>query len=65
MALRYLFLTLLLLVLGCGQQAERTLVYGRGGDSVGLDPALETDGESFKVCDNIYGTLVSFVPEII
>ncbi|MDP6037126.1 MAG: ABC transporter substrate-binding protein, partial [Candidatus Latescibacteria bacterium] len=63
MALRYLFLTLLLLVLGCGQQAERTLVYGRGGDSVGLDPALETDGESFKVCDNIYETLVSFVPE--
>ena len=28
-----------------------------------LDPALETDGESFKVCDNIYETLVTFTPE--
>ena len=31
-----------------------TLIYGRGGDSVGLDPAYETDGNSFMVCDNIY-----------
>ena len=63
MALRYLFLAITVMISACGQQAERTLVYGRGGDSVGLDPALETDGESFKVCDNIYETLVSFVPE--
>ena len=37
-----------------------TLIFGRGGDSVGLDPALEEDGESFKVCDNIYDTLVEY-----
>jgi peptide/nickel transport system substrate-binding protein len=63
MPFRYVFLALLILVSGCGQRADRTLVFGRGGDSVGLDPALETDGESFKVCDNIYETLVSFVSE--
>ena len=53
MAFRYLFLVLLMLVSSCGQKENNTLVFGRGGDSVGLDPALETDGESFKVCDNI------------
>ncbi len=37
-----------------------TFIFGRGGDSVGLDPALEEDGESFKVCDNIYDTLVKY-----
>ena len=40
-----------------------TLIFGRGGDSVGLDPALEEDGESFKVCDNIYDTLVQYKNE--
>ena len=30
-----------------------TLVFGRGGDSVGLDPAYETDGNSFMICDNV------------
>ncbi len=36
---------------GKTEEAEKptTLVYGRGGDSVGLDPATVTDGESFKV----------------
>ena len=42
------------------QQQGGTLIFGRGGDSVGLDPALEEDGESFKVCDNIYDTLVEY-----
>jgi peptide/nickel transport system substrate-binding protein len=37
-----------------------TLVYGRGADAVGLDPAHESDGESFKVCDNLYEGLVRF-----
>ena len=60
---RYLFFAILMAITACSQQAGRTLVFGRGGDSVGLDPALETDGESFKVCDNIYETLVTFVPE--
>jgi peptide/nickel transport system substrate-binding protein len=36
------------------------LIYGRGGDSVSLDPAKETDGESLNVCDNIFDTLVRF-----
>lgn len=35
-----------------------TLVFGRGGDSVGLDPAYETDGNSFMICDNVYEALV-------
>jgi ABC-type transport system substrate-binding protein len=36
------------------------LVFGRSGDSVGLDPAREDDGESFYPADNIYETLVEF-----
>lgn len=39
-----------------------TLVLGRGGDSVGLDPAFEADGESFKVADNVFNTLVQYAP---
>jgi peptide/nickel transport system substrate-binding protein len=40
-----------------------TLIFGRGGDSVGLDPAYETDGNSFLVCDNIYEALVAYKDE--
>jgi peptide/nickel transport system substrate-binding protein len=40
-----------------------TLVFGRGGDSVGLDPAYETDGNSFQVCDNIFEALVFYADE--
>ena len=40
-----------------------TLIFGRGGDSVGLDPSHEIDGESFKVCENIYDTLVQYKNE--
>lgn len=40
-----------------------TLIFGRGGDSIGLDPGHEMDGESFKVCDNIYDTLVQYKAE--
>jgi len=40
-----------------------TLVFGRGGDSVGLDPAYETDGNSFLVCDNIFEALVFYADE--
>ncbi|MFT5086863.1 MAG: peptide/nickel transport system substrate-binding protein [Planctomycetota bacterium] len=55
-----------LVIFSCGgnnQNNKQTLVYTRGSDSVGLDPALETDGESFKVCDNIYETLVTYESE--
>jgi len=48
---------------GCGTESRNVLVFGRGSDSVGLDPALENDGESFKVCDNIYETLVTYEEE--
>ncbi|WP_251551989.1 ABC transporter substrate-binding protein [Neobacillus muris] len=37
-----------------------TLVYGRGGDSTSLDPITTTEGEAFKVTENIFETLVSY-----
>ncbi|WP_423409486.1 ABC transporter substrate-binding protein [Heyndrickxia sp. MSNUG] len=37
-----------------------TLVFGRGGDSTSLDPAITTEGEAFKVTKNIYETLIEF-----
>jgi peptide/nickel transport system substrate-binding protein len=37
-----------------------TLVYGRGGDSTSLDPITTTEGEAFKVTENIFETLVQF-----
>lgn len=43
--------------------AEKVLVFGRGGDSVGLDPAYETDGNSFMVCDNVFEALVFYADE--
>ena len=48
---------------GCGGEPANVLVFGRGADSYGLDPALESDGEAFKVCDNLYETLVTYEPE--
>ncbi len=63
----FLLSTLLLPMIFLSMPAEAdshakggTFIFGRGGDSVGLDPALEEDGESFKVCDNIYDTLVQY-----
>ena len=38
--------------------SEQTLIIGRGGDSVALDPAIITDGESARVCLAIYDQLV-------
>ncbi|MGM0431730.1 MAG: ABC transporter substrate-binding protein [Spirochaetota bacterium] len=38
------------------------LVFGRSGDSVSLDPARETDGESFYATTAVFDTLVEFVP---
>lgn len=42
------------------EETSQVLVFGRGGDSVSLDPAIVTDGESFKVTENIFETLLSF-----
>lgn len=39
---------------------QDTLVYARGGDSATLDPITTTEGETFKVTENIYDTLISF-----
>ncbi len=52
---------------GSSQGAEDSkqggvLVFARSGDSVGLDPARETDGESFYGSTQIFDTLVEFVP---
>ncbi|MDC7223766.1 MAG: ABC transporter substrate-binding protein, partial [Spirochaetales bacterium] len=56
---------------GCEKEAQTgssdskaggVLVFGRSGDSVGLDPARETDGESFYGSTAVYDTLVEFVP---
>ncbi|WP_163535279.1 ABC transporter substrate-binding protein [Helicobacter suis] len=37
-----------------------TLIYARGADSSGMDPALVVDGESYAATANIYETLVRF-----
>lgn len=36
------------------------MVFGRGADSVGLDPAVVTDGESFRVTRNLYESLLEY-----
>lgn len=43
-----------------GEAPEKVLIFGRGGDSVSLDPGHEDDGESMVVCEMIYDTLVQF-----
>ncbi|WP_048602618.1 ABC transporter substrate-binding protein [Rubeoparvulum massiliense] len=40
--------------------AEQVLIFGRGGDSVALDPGIVTDGESLKVTLNIFDTLLDY-----
>ena len=40
--------------------ASGTLIFGRGGDSISLDPTQVVDGESAKVCDLLYDTLVQY-----
>ncbi len=42
------------------QPTQKTLVFGRGGDSKSLDPANVTDGESLNVTNNIYDTLIDY-----
>lgn len=43
-----------------GEQDPKTLIVGRTLDSIGLDPAVVTDSESFQVTANIYEGLVKF-----
>ncbi|TFB24429.1 ABC transporter substrate-binding protein [Filobacillus milosensis] len=37
-----------------------TLVYARGGDSTSLDPITTTEGEAFRVTENIFEGLVTY-----
>ena len=54
-------LDLVLVASKFGQKtSDKTLIFGRGGDSITLDPSLIYDGESAKVCDMIYDTLVQY-----
>ena len=46
-----------------GAEAERTIVYGRGEESLKLDPADVIDGESIKVIVNLFDTLVAYQPQ--
>lgn len=39
---------------------QKILVIGRAHDSLGLDPATETDHQSIRVASNIYDTLVMY-----
>ncbi|MEZ6186948.1 MAG: ABC transporter substrate-binding protein [Planctomycetota bacterium] len=43
-----------------GTPGLKTLVFGRGQESVTLDPANATDGESVKVIVNVFDTLVRY-----
>lgn len=43
-----------------GQASDQTLIIGRSGDSVLLDPVNTTDGESLRVTGNIFDTLVTY-----
>lgn len=49
-------------LVGCpsSQPQAKRLVYGRGGDSVELDPADVSDGESVKVAEQIFENLVAY-----
>lgn len=55
-----ILLTLLTVGSGFCQDDSQTIVWGRGGDSISLDPALAQDGESLKVTMHIFETLVRF-----
>ncbi len=41
---------------------KKTFIFGRGGDSVQLDPAIVTDGESFRVTGQILEPLYQYEP---
>jgi peptide/nickel transport system substrate-binding protein len=43
--------------------AGGTFIFGRGGDSVQLDPAIVTDGESFRVTGQCLEPLYQYAPD--
>ena len=48
---------------GGGGAGSDTFVFGRGADSVSLDPVNATDGESLRVTRQIFDGLLDFAPE--
>ncbi|MCH1627515.1 ABC transporter substrate-binding protein [Fredinandcohnia quinoae] len=42
------------------EEVQKELVFGRGGDSVSLDPITTTEGETFKVTVNLFETLINY-----
>ena len=54
------FFALLILIPSLSMAASDTLIWGRGGDSVMLDLAQATDGESIKAGIQIFENLVKF-----
>lgn len=42
---------------------QTELIYGRGADTTSLDPGVVTDGESLKVAENIFDTLVNYADD--
>lgn len=63
--LSLVFLLVAVLFVGCSGNSvnQNTFIYGRGSDSVSLDPAQVTDGESLKVTRAIFDTLVTYREE--
>jgi peptide/nickel transport system substrate-binding protein len=60
-SLKVVLLGLLVVMVFAGTVfAQSVFIYGRGGDSVRLDPADITDGESVKACTQIFENLVEF-----
>ncbi|TCS96937.1 ABC transporter substrate-binding protein [Hazenella coriacea] len=68
---KYLILSIALLfvfssiLVACGGKKAsgdraKTLVFGRGADSILLDPIQVTDGESIKVASQVFDTLVEY-----
>ncbi len=60
-----LVMVMLLLVSICGlgfAASQKILVYAKGADPRGLDPAYVDDGESGKIIVNIYDNLVRYKP---
>jgi peptide/nickel transport system substrate-binding protein len=47
---------------GGGAVGGNTFIFGRGADSISLDPINATDGESFRVTRQIFETLLDFAP---
>ena len=43
-----------------GSKSGGTLIYGRGSDSLSLDPINVTDGESIRVTQNVFDTLFTY-----